>query len=58
MMPVTVALAVLFVHRAGYPCTPATLRQWVCRGHIRRTPKGYDLISIADYLGRRTVNRT
>jgi hypothetical protein len=57
MIPVTAALAVLMVHQSGQPCTPATLRQWVRRGHIRRTPKGYDLASIADYLEHRAVNR-
>lgn len=57
MTPVSASLAVLLVHQSGYPCTRATLRQWVRRGHIRRTPKGYDLISIADYLERRNVNR-
>lgn len=58
MTPVTASLAVLLVHRSGYPCSSDTLRQWVRRGHIRRCPKGYDLTSIADYLKRRSVNRT
>lgn len=57
MKPVPAELAALFVVRSGYPCTPDTLRQWVCRGHIRHTKRGYDLASIADYLSRRTVNR-
>lgn len=57
MTPVTASLAVLLVHQSGCPCTPDTLRQWVRRGHIRRTPKGYDLTSIADYLARRNINR-
>lgn len=33
---------------------PATLRQWVHRGHIRRaSPKGYDLGELYAYLDSR-----
>jgi hypothetical protein len=55
MKPVPAALAVLFVVRSGHPCTPGTLRQWVRRGHIRRTDDGYDLASIAEWLDTRST---
>ncbi|WP_409186708.1 hypothetical protein F9C11_21705 [Amycolatopsis sp. VS8301801F10] len=51
---------VLLLHqeadRAGddrYRITPATLRQWVRRGHITRGDGGYNLREILDYLDRR-----
>jgi hypothetical protein len=57
--PVSAALAALLVRKSGFACTGATLRQWVRRGHIRKTGDGYDLASIAAYLERRrNVNQT
>ncbi|SFO60013.1 hypothetical protein [Amycolatopsis rubida] len=36
-----------------YRVTPATLRQWVRRGHITRGDGGYNLREIVAYLDRR-----
>lgn len=50
-MKVPPELAILAVRRSGFPCTCATLRQWVRRGHIRRHQRGhYDLMEILTYL--------
>ncbi len=57
MALVPASLAVLFVRRSGYPCTSATLRSWVRRGHITRQPGGYDLAEITVYL-RQHATRT
>lgn len=49
-------VAVLAVRRWGQPCTSATLRQWVARGHIRRYRGNcYDLTEILTYLQTRAV---
>lgn len=54
MRPVPADIAALFVRLAGFRCSESTLRQWVCRGNIRRSAAGYDLGSIADYLDTRS----
>lgn len=52
-------LALLALHQSGYTIKPVTLRQWVARGHITRSPNGYDLAEILTYLDRRaTTGRT
>lgn len=53
MTPVPARLAALFVRSSGAACDPATLRQWVRRGHITKSRHGYDLRSITVYLERR-----
>jgi hypothetical protein len=59
MKPVPASLALLMLHqeadRTGddrYRISPATLRQWVKRGHITRGTGGYDLAEITAYLDR------
>lgn len=53
MTTVPVDLAILFVRGSGAACTPATLRSWVHRGHIKRHRGGYSLPEIAAYLVKR-----
>lgn len=57
-MKVPTAAALMLIQRSGHHCTPATLRQWVRRGHIQRHGHGmYDLIEITTYLSRRDAAR-
>lgn len=53
-MKVPAGLAILLVQRSGFPCSGATLRQWVRRGHISRHGRDrYDLLEILAYLENR-----
>ncbi|MEV4053018.1 hypothetical protein AB0J55_17685 [Amycolatopsis sp. NPDC049688] len=60
MKRVPARLAVLLLHQEAdargddrYRIGPATLRQWVRRGHLTRGDGGYDLRELLAYLERR-----
>lgn len=48
-------LAVVMLRSSGVTVQPATLRQWVRRGHITRTAEGYDLHEIAAHIEHRNT---
>ncbi|WP_086853383.1 hypothetical protein [Amycolatopsis kentuckyensis] len=60
MKRVPAKLAVLALHQQAdatgddrFRICPATLRQWVRRGHLTRGDGGYDLREVLAYLERR-----
>lgn len=54
---VPAAVALLALAQSGYHLKPATLRQWVKRGHITRGEGGYSISEIVAYIDRRGTRR-
>lgn len=58
MTRVPAHLVLVLLRQSGHHIGPATLRQWIRRGHITRGDGGYDLREIKTYLDRRSQPQT